>query len=163
MDVPGHRAATAQGARFGHTNLVARDWQRLAAFYERVFGCVRVPPIRDYRGPDLERGTAVVGAALAGVHLRLPGHGPNGPTLEIYTYERVLEALPPAANRPGWGHIAFGVDDVEQARMAVLEAGGDDLGEVVTLQTADGRRVTWCYQTDPEGNIVELQSWAPAP
>jgi hypothetical protein len=47
--------------------------------------------------------------------------------------------------------------------MAVVEADGTDLGEVVTLQTADGRRVTWCYQMDPEGNIIELQSWAPAP
>jgi catechol 2,3-dioxygenase-like lactoylglutathione lyase family enzyme len=162
MNEPDHAAATARGARFGHTNLVARDWQRLAAFYERVFGCVRVPPIRDYRGPDLERGTAVAGAALSGVHLRLPGHGLDGPTLEIYAYERPLDAMPPAANRPGWGHIAFGVDDVDQARLALLEAGGGDLGEVVTLQTADGRHVTWCYQTDPEGNIIELQSWAPA-
>jgi hypothetical protein len=31
---------------------------------------------------------------------------------------------------------------------------------VVTLQTADGRFVTWAYVTDPEGNIVELQSWS---
>ena len=34
------------------------------------------------------------------------------------------------------------------------------VGETVTLQTADGRRVTWVYVTDPEGNIVELQSWS---
>lgn len=155
--------AKARGARFGHANVIARDWQLLADFYERVFGCERVPPIRNYRGPDLERGTAVAGAALSGVHLRLPGHGADGPTLEVHTYEHSLDALAPAANRPGWGHIAFAVDDVEQARLAVLEAGGANLGEVVTLQTADGRRVTWCYQTDPEGNIVELQSWAPAP
>ncbi len=35
--------------------------------------------------------------------------------------------------------------------------------EVVTTHTADGRRVTWCYLTDPEGNLIELQSWAPPP
>ena len=34
-------------------------------------------------------------------------------------------------------------------------------GEAVTLEAADGRRVT-CYVTDPEGNIVELQSWSDA-
>ena len=67
-------------ARYGHTNLVARDWRSLAAFYEEHFGCVPVPPERDYRGPDLEAGTGVPGAALQGAHLRLPGHGPNGPT-----------------------------------------------------------------------------------
>jgi hypothetical protein len=34
------------------------------------------------------------------------------------------------------------------------------VGEVVTLETAAGTRVTWCYVTDPEGNVLELQSWA---
>jgi catechol 2,3-dioxygenase-like lactoylglutathione lyase family enzyme len=146
-------------ARYGHTNLVARDWRALAAFYERVFGCVPVPPERDYRGPALEAGTGVAGSGLRGVHLRLPGYGDGGPTLEIYQYDREEEALPPAANRPGWGHIAFGVSDVAEARRAVLDAGGSSVGEVVELQTADGRTVTWCYVTDPEGNIVELQAW----
>lgn len=150
------------GARYGHTNLIARDWRRLADFYERLFGCVAVPPERDYRGPDLDRGTGLAGAALRGVHLRLPGHGPDGPTLEIYTYESLEDAPIPAVNRPGWGHLAFAVDDVETARAAVLANGGGSIGEVVTLQTADGRHVTWCYVSDPEGNIVELQSWAPA-
>ena len=60
----------------------------------------------------------------------------------------------------GWGHIAFVVDDVNAAREAVRENGGADVGEIVTLQTADGRRVTWCYVSDPEGNLVELQSWS---
>jgi len=150
-------------ARYGHTNLVARDWRSLAAFYEQHFGCVPVPPERDYRGPDLEAGTGVPGAALQGAHLRLPGHGPNGPTLEIYQYQPPLEGLPPVVNRPGFGHIAFVVDDVPQARETVLGAAGRSVGEVVTLQTSDGRRVTWCYVTDPEGNIVELQAWSDAP
>jgi len=150
-------------ARYGHTNVVARDWKDLARFYEQLFGCEPVPPERDYSGPDLEAGTAVREAALRGVHLRLPGHGPNGPTLEIYQYQPELESLPSVVNRPGFGHIAFAVDDVQQARTAVLAAGGGEVGEVVTLQTSDGRRVTWCYVTDPEGNIVELQAWSDAP
>lgn len=152
----------AQGARFGHVNLIARDWRQLARFYESVFGCVPVPPERNYRGRDLERGTGVADSGLQGVHLRPPGHGPDGPTLEIYTYDRLEEAPIPAVNRPGWGHIAFAVDDVEASVDAVLAAGGKRVGEVVTLTTAIGTRVTWCYVTDPEGNIVELQSWAPA-
>jgi len=146
-------------ARYGHTNLVAGDWRRLAGFYIDLFGCVPVPPERDYRGPSLEAGTGVPGSGLRGVHLRLPGHGDEGPTLEIYSYDREEPALPPAANRPGWGHIAFVVEDVPEAQREVLAAGGSAVGEVVTVQTADGRQVTWCYVTDPEGNIVELQAW----
>lgn len=143
-------------------NLVARDWHALAAFYESVFGCTPVPPERNYRGADLERGTGVRDSGLRGVHLRLPGHGTDGPTLEIYTYDRLAEGARPAVNRPGWGHIAFAVDNVEASATAVIDAGGDRVGEIVTLTTALGTRVTWCYLTDPEGNIIELQSWSPA-
>jgi predicted enzyme related to lactoylglutathione lyase len=147
-------------ARFGHVNLIARDWRALANFYVELFGCALVPPERDYAGPDLERGTAVAGAALRGAHLRLPGHGPDGPTLEIYQFSSMPEALPPMVNRPGFQHIAFAVPSVAEARSAVLAAGGAAVGEIVTLRTADGRYVTWTYVTDPEGNIVELQSWS---
>ena len=147
-------------ARYGHTNLVARDWRQLAGFYIDLFGCLPVPPERDYSGPLAESGSGVPGSGWRGVHLRLPGHGDAGPTLEIYAYDREEPALPPAANRPGWGHIAFAVDDVLAAQREVLAAGGSAVGEVITVETADGRQVTWCYVTDPEGNIVELQAWS---
>jgi predicted enzyme related to lactoylglutathione lyase len=146
-------------ARYVHTNLIARDWQKLSAFYQEVFGCIPVPPERHYRGPDLERGTGVPGSELHGIHLRLPGGGEHGPTLEIYSYSIMKPSLAPAVNRPGFGHIAFEVDDVLRARDVVLASGGASVGEVVTLTTAMGSRVMWCYLTDPEGNILELQSW----
>ena len=148
-------------ARFGHVNLIARDWRSLAAFYERVLGCTPVPPVRDLRGPELAAATGIPNAALKGVHLRLPGGGPSGPTLEIFGYEPSLDGLATAANRPGFGHIAFVVPDVPEARAAVLQAGGREVGTIITSRTADGRQVTWVYVTDPEGNIIELQSWTP--
>jgi catechol 2,3-dioxygenase-like lactoylglutathione lyase family enzyme len=147
-------------ARFGHVNLIARDWRSLADFYVRVFGCEVVPPERDYAGDDLAAGTGVPDAALRGVHVRLPGLGTAGPTLEIYQYAAMPDGLPPVMNRPGFQHIAFVVPSVAAARDAVLAEGGRAIGTVVTLQTADGRFVTWTYVTDPEGNGIELQSWS---
>lgn len=152
--------ARIDGARYGHTNVTARDWRALASFYRDVFGCLPVPPERDYRGADLDVATGLAGAHLTGAHLRLPGHGEAGPTLEIYAYDEMAPHPGPAVNRPGWGHIAFGVPDVGAALEAVLGAGGSRVGEIVTLRTTDGRKVTWCYATDPEGNIVELQAWS---
>ncbi len=149
-----------QAPRYVHTNLIARDWRRLADFYESVFGCVPVPPERHLSGPALEAGTGVPGATLAGMHLRLPGAGADGPTLEIFSYSRLAAGPAQAVNRPGFAHIAFAVASVDDARAEVLAAGGHAIGDVVETTIANGSRVTWCYVTDPEGNIVELQSWA---
>jgi len=147
------------GPRYVHTNLVARDWRALERFYVEVFDCERVPPERDYAGAALEAGTGIPGATLRGVHLRLPGHGPEGPTLEIFSYTPECPGQPYAVNRPGWGHIAFEVARVDAVRAEVLARGGASVGDVVRLRTADGRGVTWCYVTDPEGNVIELQAW----
>jgi catechol 2,3-dioxygenase-like lactoylglutathione lyase family enzyme len=147
------------GVRFGHTNLIARDWRRLAGFYTDLFGCILVPPERNYSGAELEKGTGIAGAALTGAHLRLPGYGAHGPTLEIFTYARNQERAAASPDVLGYGHIAFQVASVPTARQQVLAAGGAPIGEVVTSTTQAGTRVMWCYVTDPEGNIVELQSW----
>ena len=144
--------------RYVHTNLIARDWRSLVSFYEEVFECVQLLPERDFRGSSLDAATGLPDAHLTGVHMRLPGYPEAGPTLEIFSYEVLERRVPTAVNRPG--HIAFSVDDVGSAREEVLRASGHPVGDIVTLQTADGRKVTWCYVTDPEGNVIELQSWA---
>lgn len=147
-----------QGARLGHFNLVARDWRKLGAFYQALFGCVPVPPERNYAGPLLESGTGVKGSTLRGMHYRLPGYGHEGPTLEIYSYDVLVEGSDPAVNRPGFAHLAFIVDDVRKAHAEVLAAGGRAVGEIVTTTPGPGLHITWCYLADPEGNVIELQS-----
>jgi catechol 2,3-dioxygenase-like lactoylglutathione lyase family enzyme len=107
----------------------------------------------------LEKGTGVPGAHLMGMHLRLPGGGEDGPTLEIYSYTPVADVGVKAINRPGYGHLAFQVDDLQKAREMVLEKGGRALGEIVTTPVGTDRQVSWCYLTDPEGNAIELQIW----
>jgi predicted enzyme related to lactoylglutathione lyase len=144
--------------RYVHTNLIAHDWRRLAAFYESVLGCKVVPPIRDFTADAIAAGTGVPDASLSGVHLRLPGYGAEGPTIEIFAYSHQLAPPATAANRPGFAHIAFSVTSVPQARAAVIAAGGKAVGEVVTVTTAAGTQMIWCYVTDPEGNIIELQA-----
>jgi predicted enzyme related to lactoylglutathione lyase len=144
-------------ARFIHTNLVARDWRRLAAFYESVFGCIRVLPERDLAGEPLERGSGVPRARIRGVHLRLPGAGSEGPTLEVFEYDERVDAAAPPANRVGFGHIAFAVADVAAARELVLASGGTAVGTIETIAIPGLGSVTWTYVRDPEGNIIELQ------
>ena len=145
-------------AKYVHTNLIAHDWRKLADFYINVFGCVPVPPERDLFGENMERLTGLENAHLRGTHLRLPGFGDAGPTLEIFQYTQMPDKPPTAVNRPGFGHIAFLVDDVEAACAAVQRAGGAMVGEVVEMPIA-GRTFVGAYLTDLEGNIIELQAW----
>ena len=144
-------------ARYAHTNLVARDWRALGRFYEQALGCVPLAPERDLSGDWLERGTGVPSARITGAHYRLPGGGASGPTLEIFQYYPPEEAPPPPANRVGFGHIAFAVEDVDASRAALIAAGGSAVGTVESIELPDAARITWTYVRDPEGNLVELQ------
>src|SRR5688572_24787729 len=78
--------------RYVHTNLIARDWQRLSRFYCDVFGC-EIGSLRELSGGWLERGSGVPGARIVGAHLKLLGYGDGGLTLEMHaTRERVIAA-----------------------------------------------------------------------
>jgi len=147
-------------AKFTHTNIVAKDWKKLAQFYQEVFGCTPVPPERDLSGKWLERATGISTAQIRGMHLRLPGHGPEGPTLEIFQYNLEEERAAAAVNRPGFAHISFAVEDVAAALDAVKAAGGGAVGEIASLEIPGAGIVTIVYATDPEGNIIELQTWS---
>ncbi len=146
-------------ARYVHTNIVARDWRRLAAFYQDVLGCTPVPPERHLVEPWVEEATGVPGAQIHGIHLRLPGYGDTGPTLEIFQYSPARDCPAGAMNRAGLGHLAFVVDDVDAAREAVVAAGGDVVGETVSVPIQGAGRISFVYVRDPEGNVLELQHW----
>jgi len=145
--------------KYVHTNIISENWRKLADFYIDVFDCKQVPPERDLSGEWLDKGTAVLQAHLTGMHLKLPGYNDNGTTLEIYQYEKSEEKSSPAANRKGFGHIAFLVDDVETMLNKAIKNGGKSLGEVVYHHVDGVGDLCFVYITDPEGNIIELQKW----
>jgi predicted enzyme related to lactoylglutathione lyase len=147
-------------AKYVHTNLIARDWKRLAQFYRDVFGCEPKGPKRDLSAAWLDRVNSVPNARLRGVHLRLPGYDDDGPTLEIFSYDQLIQRGLPRANESGFGHIAFAVDDVDEALKAVIAAGGGAVGEIASAEVKDVGQIRLVYARDPEGNIVELQKWS---
>lgn len=145
--------------KFAHTNLIAEDWKRLSAFYQEVFGCGPIPPERDLSGEWLDRATGLSGAHISGMHLRLPGCGDDGPTLELFQYGTMAEHPPVNPNTPGFSHIAFTVDDVSATARAVFEHGGSAVGELMVRDVAGVGLLTLQYVADPEGNIIEVQNW----
>jgi predicted enzyme related to lactoylglutathione lyase len=145
--------------KYVHTNIVAKNWEMLADFYIKVFNCKIVPPIRHYKGKDLDSAVKINNVKLSGVHLGLPGYNKSGPTLEIYSYYPSQSKQNRNVNTPGITHIAFEVSDVDKAYKKVIDHGGKKVGKIITLKRSDGKKVTWCYVKDPEGNMIELQKW----
>ncbi len=145
--------------RFAHTNIAARDWKKVANFYINVFDCKIKPPQRDLSGEWLDKATGLTNAKLEGVHLLLPGHGDNPPTLEIFTYAEMHDTAPIMANYAGFAHIAFEVKDVDATMQTAMENGAQKLGEIINREIENVGLLKFVYLRDPEGNIIEIQSW----
>lgn len=145
--------------RYVHTNIVAKDAKRLIAFYKTALRCKNIDETRDLRGEWLDRLTGLREAHITGEHLLLPGYAEDHPTLEIFSYDVPEGAIAPEINRPGIAHIAFEVDDVEATLAEIVRAGGSSVGELVAAAYPNGKEAVFVYARDPEGNILELQSW----
>lgn len=145
--------------RYVHTNIIAKDSQRLIAFYKKVFNCKSIGETRDLQGDWLDKLTGVPDSHIVGEHLCLPGYGEDHPTLEIFSYDEMIPFGGSQINRCGLAHLAFEVDDVEETLELLLKEGGTQIGEVVKADYEDGRKAVFVYAADCEGNIVELQSW----
>src|SRR5260370_41013519 len=111
-------------AKYVHTNLIARDWKKLVRFYGDVFGCIPKGPERDLSGEWLDRVTSLSAARLRGIHLRLPGSGAYGPTLELFSYDDMPDRRLPMPTYPAIAHVPFAVDEVKKSLKAVLSVGG---------------------------------------
>ena len=145
--------------QYAHTNIIAHNWKLLASFYEKVFGCVPIPPERDLSGDWLDKVTGIPGSHIRGIHLQLPGYERDGPTLEIFQYSSMPERGPIHPNTPGFSHIAFVVDDVPTTAQSVFDNGGSAVGELTVREVPGVGRLTVRYVADPEDNIIEIQSW----
>lgn len=145
--------------RYVHTNIIAKDYQKLIDFYKDVFHCKSIGETRDLRGEWLDRLTGIPDAHIVGEHLCLPGYQEDHPTLEIFSYDTMEDARS-GLNKCGIAHLAFEVDDVETTLQLLLQKGGSQIGELVRTKYDDGREAVFVYAADCEGNIVELQSWS---
>jgi predicted enzyme related to lactoylglutathione lyase len=148
--------------RYAHTNIIANDSERLIEFYKSVLRCKSIGETRDIHGDWLDKMTGVAGSHIVGEHLCLPGYEEDRPTLEIFSYDKMETGSRQQINQCGIAHLAFEVDDVEETLERILSAGGGQIGEVVKAEYEDGRKATFVYATDIEGNILELQSWQQA-
>ncbi len=146
--------------RYAHTNIAAKDWKKVADFYIKVFKCTPKLPERNLKGDWLDKATGLKNARQFGMHLNLPGYETDtAPTLEIFSYDELVQTNPMMANHRGFTHIAFEVDDVDETLEQIIKHGGSKLGEIIENQIEGVGVIRFTYCRDCEENIIEIQSW----
>ena len=78
----------------------------------------------------------------------------------IYQYSEILDQEPLMPNHRGIGHLAFEVDSVHHVLRKMVEHGGQSFGDIIEKEVPGVGILTFTYARDPEGNLIELQSWA---
>jgi predicted enzyme related to lactoylglutathione lyase len=148
-----------KNTRYVHTNLIAKNWKKLAQFYIDVFECETTYPERDLSGEWIDKMTMIPNVQIKGIHLKLPGYD-KGPTLEIFEYNITSNSTKtPLINNYGFSHIAFHVANVEETVERVIANGGSRYGDLIEKEIEGIGIIKAIYTLDPEGNIIEIQNW----
>ena len=133
--------------------MVAADIPALAMFYQEAIGCRLLAPITEFADEALSRGIGAPGAKVRMGWLSYPGSSDGAPILELY---QLVDWESEWSYRPGQGHIAFEVEDVDAAVAKVLAGGGSLLGEPVEWEAPSGNVARFVFTRDPEGNVVDV-------
>ena len=123
---------------FSHIALVCKDSIKIEDFYTKYFGFKRT---RVYApGPD-----QVVMIKLDNIYF------------ELFKAKEDSPVLPPTKagqEYPGWRHVCFSVDNIDEKLSELKDVVKITLGPTDMSEFIPNMRVVWI--TDPEGNIIEL-------
>ena len=137
-----------------HVNINAKDWKKVVAFYEEVFGCVQIPPEKKISGDYAAELTGLEGADIEGMTLGFP-EDPDGTQLEIFQYN-IQDESGKTINLCGLGHIAISVKGINEVTEKLIQCGGGYIGKQVHRTYPDKPDLFIHYVKDCEGNIIEL-------
>lgn len=143
-----------------HVNIVVRDLEASARFYEQVFGLTRGFSAT-LQGAWIEAVTGLPNVRAQCLFL----HALDGKTrLELLQYEMpggvaaCDDALP---NAPGLRHLAFEVQDLDALleRLHALNVTPISAPVDVPFQVANLGRKRLCYFRDPDGVLLEAAAY----
>lgn len=136
--------------RFDHVGVVVEDLQRVTAFFEDL-GFERGDPMR-LEGTWVDRIVGLDGVQAEMVMVNAPdGSG----KLELIKYHRPVAregARQQSANRLGFRHIAYVIEDLDGVVARLRAEGLTTIGDIVNYENT----YRLCYIGGPEGLIVEL-------
>ena len=141
--------------KFRHIAIVVNDFDKMVDFYSKTLGFTVIREF-DIASEDFRKGVGISDAKARGAHLSIPG---NGVEIEMFEYNQKADRIKElsVANYPGFRHIAFFVENLEDTYKCLKETGIEFFSEPITVkepQSVAGFR--FIYFKDPEGNIIEL-------
>ena len=142
--------------KYCHVCISCKDWQMISKFYQDVFDCIPLDPIRHMQGQwagELIAAENKEEAEVVGEHIMVPGYGDNGPTLEILSYKPLGKDVPLECYDFGFTHICF---ETPGNIVALLDRFLEHGGTLIS-QFEDPYKERVIYGRDPEGNIVEIR------
>lgn len=130
-----------------HVSLAVADIDRSLAFYGAAFG---------YELAFIERDMAKEIRSMTGMehltcHLAQMARADGGPRLELIEFRHHELAAQPLPLTAGCGHVAFSVDDLDDALRQAVSAGAQPLGSITSFPEG---RSTYCRA--PGGSFFEL-------
>ena len=146
-----------------HINIVVADLARSVAFYTEVLG------FKEVRRAHLEGDWIEGVVGLEGVNAEVVYVKPRrgGPRIELIQYNAPAGKILPETAQPqtqGLRHVAFRVEDIEEAYYHFTDAGVEFIGPPTRVPESavkhDEGRKSLCYFRDPDGVILELAEYA---
>ena len=134
---------------WAHTGLAVRDLEVASAFYQGAFG-YEVVFRENGIGREIADITGVEGQMCDLVQLLSPNSGHVLELLQFHGFEASEPATAPL--RPGQAHVAFVVEDLEEALRHVRSLGATMIGTIAEFP--EGRAV---YCREPGGTFFELE------
>lgn len=143
-----------------HIGLIVPDLDAATAFFVRVLGAEALYDVGPFPGHEDWMAGHLAGASGAHIHrMRLLAVA-NGPSIELIELTRV-DGLSTAHNEvapAGW-HIAFYVEDMDQALAALKALGCQILSGPVEMTEGPSAGLAWLYFKAPWGQQLELVSY----
>ncbi len=140
--------------KLAHINLVARNAETLSAFYTNVMKCELLREPRVLSGDKVSRGNGLPDCEIYSIWLKFPVL--EWPFLEIHQHKTTHSRGLPKVNEPGYGHLSFQIENLDDILSKIIRAGGSQIGQTTNFGTSE-KPYLIAYARDPEGNVLELE------
>lgn len=143
-----------------HVGLVVPDLDAATAFFRDVLGGEAIYDVGPFAGPEDWMAGHLAGATGAHIHRMRVIAIANGPAVELIelTRARVAAETTGSVAPAGW-HIAFYVEDMDQALVSLKGHACQILSGPVEMTEGPSAGLTWLYFRAPWGQQLELVSY----